>query len=295
MEERRAAGPDHLALATDLLQAARRRSPTAGVWEAAEVQWASRRDRHADPDDATYWLDDGHPVAAVLVNRPGHSGGDRLGLDVLRVDPTDRRLLELAWPRALARLTDLGPATVEMLIDDAESDLAALAAAAGFVATDDGDVTAWMPADARARVVPPPDGFRLVARSEAGDAPHPVSARSGPDAVARLAACSLYRPDLDLAVGADDGTPAAYGLFWADPTTGVGVVEPMRTEDAVQGRGLGRAVLTAGLDRLAAAGCDRLKISYDPTNGPARHLYLSVGFTPVSTARTWVRVRSVGQ
>ncbi len=45
----------------------------------------------------------------------------------------------------------------------------------------------------------------------------------------------MYRADLDLAVYAPNGDIAAYGLFWADPVTGVGLVEPMRTEDAYQG------------------------------------------------------------
>jgi GNAT superfamily N-acetyltransferase len=89
----------------------------------------------------------------------------------------------------------------------------------------------------------------------------------------------------------DDGTVAAYGLFWADPRTGVGLVEPMRTEEPFQRRGLGRAVLTAGIDRLAAAGCERFKISYEPGNAAARHLYLSTGFTTMSTSRTWTRRR----
>ncbi len=67
--------------------------------------------------------------------------------------------------------------------------------------------------------------------------------------------------------------------------TGVGLVEPMRVEDAHGGRGLGRVLLRAGLDRLAAAGCTRLKVSFDPSNTAAARLYLGAGFRPVSRAR----------
>jgi ribosomal protein S18 acetylase RimI-like enzyme len=118
-------------------------------------------------------------------------------------------------------------------------------------------------------------------------------ARNGDAVEQRLAECSLYRADLDLAVYEDDGdgAVAAYGLFWADPHTGVGLVEPMRTEDAFQRRGLARAVLTAGLERLAAAGCERFKVSYEPGNTAARRLYLTTGFTDTSTSRTWTRAR----
>ena len=48
-----------------------------------------------------------------------------------------------------------------------------------------------------------------------------------------------------------DGGVAAYGLFWFDPATATGLVEPMRTEDDHQRRGLARHVLTAGVDLLA--------------------------------------------
>ena len=67
-------------------------------------------------------------------------------------------------------------------------------------------------------------------------------------------------------------------MFWADTVTGIGLVEPMRTEDQHQGRGLGRVVLTAGLAALADRGCTTLKISYELDNEPARRLYLGVGF-----------------
>jgi len=65
----------------------------------------------------------------------------------------------------------------------------------------------------------------------------------------------------------------------------------MRTEGPFQQRGLARAVLTAGLDRLAAAGCDRFKIIYQSDNPASRHLYLTTGFTTTSTSRTWTRGR----
>ena len=73
---------------------------------------------------------------------------------------------------------------------------------------------------------------------------------------------------------------AAYGLFWYDPATATGLVEPMRTEDDHQRRGLARHVLTAGLDRLAGAGAARIKICFEPDNPASGPLYRSVGFVP---------------
>ena len=75
--------------------------------------------------------------------------------------------------------------------------------------------------------------------------------RNNPDPEARLRQTSLYRPDLDLVVHDSGNDVAAYGLFWYDPETATGLVEPMRTEDDHQRRGLARHILTTGLDRLA--------------------------------------------
>ena len=47
--------------------------------------------------------------------------------------------------------------------------------------------------------------------------------RSGEHVAERLRECSLYHDDLDLAVYAPNGEMAGYGLFWADPITGVGL------------------------------------------------------------------------
>jgi len=112
---------------------------------------------------------------------------------------------------------------------------------------------------------------------------------SGSAVADRLAECSLYRPDLDLVVYDEVDEVAAYGLFWADPLTGVGLVEPMRTEDRFQQIGLARGVLTEGLQRLARAGCSPLKVTYLDRNVAAGRLYLGSGFVAESTSRTYRR------
>jgi len=96
--------------------------------------------------------------------------------------------------------------------------------------------------------------------------PHHMIKRSGPDVAQRLLQTSLYRSDLDLLILDRDDNHAAYGLFWYDPETATGLVEPMRTEDDHQRRGLGRHLLTAGIDLLASAGAVRIKIGFSPDN-----------------------------
>ena len=98
-------------------------------------------------------------------------------------------------------------------------------------------------------------------------------------------------PALDLAAETADGQVGGYALFWFDPVTQVGMLEPMRVEDEYQRRGLARAMLSAGLDRLAARGARRLKVSY--ATAAARSLYVGAGFrvTSTSTSYSWKRHR----
>ncbi|HMJ78742.1 MAG TPA: mycothiol synthase [Iamia sp.] len=57
------------------------------------------------------------------------------------------------------------------------------------------------------------------------------------------------------------------------------------------GRGLGRALVTAGLDRMSARGLTRALLYVDADNGPARRLYDRLGFATTRTRR--VRSRSI--
>jgi GNAT superfamily N-acetyltransferase len=152
----------------------------------------------------------------------------------------------------------------------------------GFAIEEDGLVECWLAPDDRPPISSSPDGYRLSDRSEAAARPHHmVNERRGHvDPEPRLKQTSLYRSDLDLCVYDANDDVAGYGLFWHNPATGVGVVEPMRTEDNHQQRGVARHVLTAGIDRLVRAGATRLKVAFEPGNPAAKHLYLSCGFEP---------------
>lgn len=144
-----------------------------------------------------------------------------------------------------------------------------------------------MDAEDRPAVAALPPGFVLVDRARETPGPHPMRRRSGDEVEARLRQCSLYDPALDLAVEAADGRVAGYALFWFDPVTDVGMVEPMRVEDEYQRRGLARAMLTAGLDLLATRGARRLKVGY--SSDAARVLYVGAGFRVTSTNTSYGR------
>ncbi len=56
-------------------------------------------------------------------------------------------------------------------------------------------------------------------------------------------------------------------------------LEDLFVTDAARGRGLGRAMVGAAIDRAAERGARRIELDTKEANGPARALYESLGFT----------------
>jgi ribosomal protein S18 acetylase RimI-like enzyme len=285
--EVQANGLEYLALATELLQRARLADVEAGVWEAADLQWWWRTPRRSDAIDQLFWIDDEGPVAGVVLT----DWGSAWHCDLIVVPGVTTVPLSALWRRAVETIDALDIESVDVLVGNDDAELADLLTGAGFVAGEV-DGTAWMDAEERSGVAPLPEGFVLADRALERTGPHPMRHRNGGQVEARLRECSLYDPALDLAAETADGQVAGYALFWFDPVTRVGMLEPMRVEDEYQRRGLARAILTAGLDRLAARGARRLKVSY--ATPAARSLYVGAGFqvTGTSTSYSWKR-RSV--
>jgi predicted N-acetyltransferase YhbS len=275
-------GARYLELVTTLLQRMRLASPEGGIWEAADVQWWYRREQATDRAGQLFWLDGhGAPQAAFIATDFGNS----VQCDVL-VPPAGPGYEREVWRAAIGRVDDVGArAEFTVRLDNAVA-IAELATAGYGRAGDAEIVSCWLEAARRPQIPPLARGYRVLSRADAADRPHPMIARNGPDVARRLNECSLYRPELDLVVEAPDGNVAGYGLFWADPVTRVGLVEPIRTEQAHQGRGIASHLVAAGLDRLAAHGCLRLKVCSD------RDLYQRVGFRPQRTATAGIYTRS---
>ena len=273
-----ASGLEYLALATELLHRVRLADPEVGLWEAADLQWWWRTPRRSDTLAQRFWADEDGPVAAAVLTE-WKSGW---GCDPIVVPGSTVSLADV-WASALHAIDELRLEVVNVLADDDDADLVDLLVRSGFVAGDR-DGTTWMDARDRPRVAELPGGFTLVDR-RAKSGPHPLRRRNGEAVETRLRQCSLYDPTLDLTVETDDGDAAGYALFWFDPVTEVGLVEPMRVEDAYQRRGLARSLLTEGCERLARRGARRLKVSY--ATDAARALYVGAGFRDTSTATSY--------
>jgi GNAT superfamily N-acetyltransferase len=109
-------------------------------------------------------------------------------------------------------------------------------------------------------------------------APHPLERRCGGEIHQRLLGCSLYRPELDLSVRNTAGEVVAYCICWADFKNRFAMLEPMRTEQAWQGRGLGTALIAEQVRRLRGLGIDDLRVNYATNNRAAQRLYAKSKF-----------------
>jgi hypothetical protein len=78
MREQHRVGVHYLEAVTALLQRVRRAHPTAGLYEAADLQWSWRTPRSTDTVPQLFWFDHlGRPEAAVIAT----DWGDGVALD----------------------------------------------------------------------------------------------------------------------------------------------------------------------------------------------------------------------
>ncbi len=90
----------------------------------------------------------------------------------------------------------------------------------------------------------------------------------------------------------EDGKPAAYNwtMFYEDDELPSGVVAMTGVRPDYRGRGIGRAVVTAGLAYLVERGASFVDLEVDADNTPARELYLNLGFRKVGRS-VWYEKR----
>jgi hypothetical protein len=222
--------------------------PAAGLLEAADLRWWWRTPRPTDVLPQLLGFDQhGRPEAAVIAP----DWGDGIALDPIVLPGASDDWVVQVIERGLLHTAECGFGALDVVADRADGLVREVLDGPGVTAGDDGpgggssdlsDVDAWPAADAR----PPAsrvhgdrhDGCRLASCVDTAARPHHMIRRSGPDVEQRQT--SLNRPDLDLLLLDRRDRVAASGLFWFDPDTAVGLVEPMRTEDDHQRRGLAR-------------------------------------------------------
>lgn len=269
-------------------------------------------------DNIRLWLEGDELVAFAWFQSPGHLHFDARDGHAGLLDealswalarrrefpPEEPFHLQLTsmeeWASAVRGLADRPPATRRCLIVqtvDGDAEREAMLVAAGFERTDHYEPFFTLDLARFDGAGPMPDGFTVRAVREEEIAARIAAHRAawapstGFDATfyGKVRAISPpYDPALDLLAEAPDGRIACTAIFWADPISRIGSLEPFGTDPAFRGTGVSQAVLRSGFQRLKEQGMRGVRIYTAGFNAPAQRLYESVGFVPAGSYRSWL-------
>lgn len=200
----------------------------------------------------------------------------------------------------VARLDDAVRAIA--FVADGDDERAALLQSLGFAPSDTGAGPVFARPAAQPVVVPPlPDGF--VVRPVAGIEEAPLRSAAArrsfatkmapDDHVARYRAFMQspgYERERDLVVFDErNERVAAFAVHWVDAGLSLAQLEPVGTDPDYWRRGLGRILLAATFDKLAAEGIETVRVETVADYLAAVGLYRACGFAVVGGVRWWNR------
>jgi len=282
-------GKDYLREVTCFLQEARNSDPDCGLYEAADLQWWWREDCCSFPERQIFWNDHTGKTHAVLLL---FSDESKWCIDLLIRPRTDNETIRNLLSKVGAILNGFTGRLSFTARDDDEV-LRKWLRGKGWEET--GDTIVQTVLDKSPEYFSElPKGFNLVSRTTHRTGAHPMiqKGRNPADIEERFAECSLYDADLDLSILDTQGNVAAYALFWFDPITKVGLLEPMRAEEAFQKKGLGTYLVREGIKRLREKGATSIKVSYNEENEAAKRLYHGCGFSDSFKKLEFQRINS---
>lgn len=273
------AGTDYLARATEFLSACRRADPLGGMWDAADIQWWWREDDFDKPDHQRFYVAaDGTALGMLLLS-------DRYATFDYELAPGEeaselaRNILQagIDWLEDLR--CDGLDATPSFYLRDSHTLLRRLAEQRGYRPTGNAFVqrVAALPASRADPTLPDGYGVRPLRDHDVRDGRQPVLTTPA-WGIDRLAQTRLYRPEHHLVVTDRHDRAAAECIMWIDPSTRIGVLEPVATHPDHRRRGLARGMISFALNVMAKQGIELAKVSNDRGNAAADALYRSLGF-----------------
>jgi ribosomal protein S18 acetylase RimI-like enzyme len=136
-------------------------------------------------------------------------------------------------------------------------------------------------------------GALLVALHHDFDADRFIAPRPGIErGYGRFLAAQLERPDAMVLVAEAQGEVVGYayaaleGPDWMALRGPAGVIHDLVVDDGRRGEGVGRRLLDAALDALAARGAPRVVLSTATQNAAAQRLFERAGFRPTMLEMT---------
>lgn len=95
-----------------------------------------------------------------------------------------------------------------------------------------------------------------------------------------------YRPELDLFILNEAGEVVSFCGIWLDEVNKVAILEPVGTHKDYRRRGLGKAVIYEGFNRLKGMGVGKVYVGAD------QPFYRSIGFEPDFKIHPWKKVKN---
>lgn len=249
------------------------------------------------PRQVRIWEDDDGISAWVMIS-PKHQGfdlqvrPDRRETD----DPLERAALDWAEQRTIELMTELGSTPARTVTDAFEDDgrRIALLEECGWRRGVDPYVLTVRTLDDVPEVATP--GYRIrtvhgIDEAEAVGAVHAASFGStwDPGEYAAVMRTPTYDAERELVAENEAGELCGFTVMWFDHLNGVGLFEPVGVHRHHRRRGLGRALLAAGMERMRRAGLTHAMVAYETGNPASGPLYRAMGFVPTWTLWDYVK------
>ncbi|NNF64716.1 MAG: GNAT family N-acetyltransferase [Acidimicrobiia bacterium] len=100
------------------------------------------------------------------------------------------------------------------------------------------------------------------------------------ESYARVMESPGYEPSREIVVVAPDGSFAGFCIIWMDHENHIGMFEPVGVHADHRRRGVGMALMAAGLSRLSEHGMVHAMVTHETDDPASTALYAAAGFLP---------------
>ena len=257
-----------------------------GYLHPGDVLWRIFRSPDADPRSTTHLWEDGRgSLLGFALFYPPNAVDIQIGPALRGSGLLEHQMLD--WAESQARqFPPAGPEQPALITDAFTDDTRRIALLTERGFRPSGTSYCYMVRDMDQPVLSPdlPAGFSIASMAGGADTDKWLSVQWARGSTITAEACHKLRLapgydfDLDLVAVAPDRSFAACCLCWLDPANKVGLLEPVGTREAHRRRGLGKALVCEGLNRLKKLGAVQTLVYPTSDNQAAVNLYQSAGF-----------------